>query len=118
MQMPVLDGFSAAKAILASESTKDHPMIVALTANSSEYHREQSAASGFVAFLSKPLVRVPCLQQLSYRRSSDNRSDFSQNMTEFKAVLADVSRKKRARIEAPDDSDDGAEAVMKGEKDD
>jgi CheY-like chemotaxis protein len=72
MQMPVLDGFSAAKAILASESTKDHPMIVALTANSSEYHREQSAASGFVAFLSKPLVRVPCLQHLSYRRSFDN----------------------------------------------
>lgn len=104
LQMPVLDGFSAAKAILSSSATKDHPMLVALTANSDAAHRDQSTAVGFTNFLSKPLVSRA---SASFNRSHPEAHGLPpspprpQNIPDFKNTLADVSTKKRAKVNSP-----------------
>ncbi len=53
LDMPLLDGFSAAKAIRASPDT-DHPFIVALTARSGADIEAQTNAAGFDLYLQKP----------------------------------------------------------------
>lgn len=58
LQMPRLDGFAAAREILAANSDPDDaeaPVIVAVTATSGSAVREACAAAGFSELLSKPI---------------------------------------------------------------
>lgn len=55
LQMPVMDGHTAVKEILASSKTQ-HPLCVALTANVDQVTRDTCAEEGFFAFLGKPLI--------------------------------------------------------------
>ncbi len=54
LQMPVLDGLSASKMIIAKMNRKNPP-IVALTANASEKDKKNCLDIGMVDFLAKPL---------------------------------------------------------------
>ncbi len=53
LDMPVLDGFGAARAIREAPDT-DHPFIVALTAKSGADLQARTQAAGFDFFLQKP----------------------------------------------------------------
>ena len=56
VQMPVMDGFAAAKAIRQQEeSTSTHLPIIALTARAMRGDQERCLAAGMDAYLSKPL---------------------------------------------------------------
>ena len=55
IQMPVMDGLSATRAIRANESFKDLP-VIAMTAHASEEDRRQSEAAGMNAHLTKPII--------------------------------------------------------------
>lgn len=72
LQMPTLDGLSAARAIRARESGRRTP-IVALTANVYEEHRHASADAGMDGHLSKPFRPEELLAVLdAVTRSSKN----------------------------------------------
>ncbi len=60
LQMPVLDGLEAAQRILerARKDGRTPPLVVAVTANVFEEHREQCRKVGMNGFLSKPLSRA------------------------------------------------------------
>ena len=53
LDMPLLDGFGAAREIRASPET-DHPFIVALTAQSGRDVQARTEAAGFDFYLRKP----------------------------------------------------------------
>lgn len=53
-QMPVMDGFTATRALRAMPEYADLP-IVALTAGAQEHDREQSLAAGMSAYVTKPV---------------------------------------------------------------
>ena len=55
MQMPVLDGISATKQIRALRGPNQQTPIVALTANTMDYHRAAWAEVGVLDFLTKPI---------------------------------------------------------------
>jgi PAS domain S-box-containing protein len=55
IQMPVMDGFQAAREIRTKLSRTDLP-IIALSANAMENDRQQSRAAGMVAHVGKPFV--------------------------------------------------------------
>ena len=57
LQMPVMDGLTACRAIRKLELTK-HPFIVALTANVFQEDRDAAAAAGMDDYLSKPINLV------------------------------------------------------------
>ncbi|CAN5122447.1 ATP-binding protein [soil metagenome] len=57
MQMPVMDGLDAARAIRAGGANRDTPLI-ALTANAMDMHRAAWDAVGAAAFLTKPIDPV------------------------------------------------------------
>ena len=58
MQMPVMDGLSATRAIRALEAQegRDRTPVVMLTANALQTHKDQAVAAGADAFLSKPIT--------------------------------------------------------------
>lgn len=60
LQMPVLDGLEAAQRILerARQEGRTPPLLVAVTANVFEEHREQCRKVGMDGFLTKPLSRA------------------------------------------------------------
>jgi CheY-like chemotaxis protein len=55
LQMPVMDGLQAARAIRAAEGAARHTPIVALTANAMPEHVAQCRSAGMDDFLSKPI---------------------------------------------------------------
>jgi signal transduction histidine kinase/CheY-like chemotaxis protein len=66
MQMPVMDGHAAARAIRAWEAAQARPRlpIIALTAHASVEDRRESAASGCDAHLSKPFSKAHLLKAI------------------------------------------------------
>ncbi|APG27584.1 hypothetical protein A7E78_06890 [Syntrophotalea acetylenivorans] len=59
IQMPVMDGFQAAKGMRDFENNTQRPVtpIIALTANAFDEDREKCLASGFTSYLPKPIQR-------------------------------------------------------------
>jgi len=55
IQMPVMNGIDATKAIRADEGNERHTPIVALTANASAQDSERCLAAGMDAYLAKPI---------------------------------------------------------------
>lgn len=66
LQMPVMDGVESARAIYeqAGYDKRVRPVVVALTANTFEEHREQCRKVGMDGFLEKPLSRAALLDML------------------------------------------------------
>ncbi len=56
VQMPVMDGLTAARKICEAPSGKDRPFLVALTANAFQDDREACLRAGFDLYLSKPIT--------------------------------------------------------------
>jgi two-component system cell cycle response regulator DivK len=54
LELPVLNGYEAARRILAAGRTKDVP-IVAISANCASEHRQQALAAGCVECYQKPI---------------------------------------------------------------
>jgi two-component system, cell cycle response regulator DivK len=54
LQMPVMDGFAAMRAVRAMEPFREAP-VLALTAYAMEGDREKALSAGFSAYLTKPL---------------------------------------------------------------
>jgi len=66
MQMPVLDGVEATRAIRASESrTTRRVPIIALTANAFDEDRQLCLASGMDGFLPKPVSAATLRKQIN-----------------------------------------------------
>ncbi|MEM6910730.1 MAG: response regulator [Verrucomicrobiota bacterium] len=55
MQMPVLDGMEATRAIRKNSGLSDQPWITALTANAFKEHRDSAMEAGVDDYLSKPI---------------------------------------------------------------
>ncbi|MBF0530125.1 MAG: response regulator, partial [Deltaproteobacteria bacterium] len=66
VQMPEMDGLEATRYLRDALSTKDRPVIIALTANALEGDRERYLAAGMDDYLSKP-VRITQLQKMLER---------------------------------------------------
>jgi signal transduction histidine kinase/DNA-binding response OmpR family regulator len=62
-QMPIMDGYTAAKRIREREGNRRHTRIVALTAHALAGEREHCASVGMDGFLTKP-IRAEALQEL------------------------------------------------------
>ncbi len=62
LQMPGMDGITAARSILSDATHGKHPNICALTANASQSDKESVFKAGMVDFLSKPIL-LPKLQE-------------------------------------------------------
>ena len=62
-QMPVMDGFSAAREIRSNQKSTSGTPIVALTAGAMEEERQKCMEAGMNAFLTKP-VRSEDLHQM------------------------------------------------------
>jgi CheY-like chemotaxis protein len=65
MQMPVMDGLDAARAIRSADGPCRHTPIVALTANALDIHRQAWLAVGAAGFLTKPIDAAALASTLS-----------------------------------------------------
>jgi two-component system, sensor histidine kinase and response regulator len=63
-QMPVLDGYQAARAIRQRESGKSHVPIIAVTAHAFEGEREKVLAAGMDDYIAKPIQQTALLEAL------------------------------------------------------
>ena len=93
INMPVMDGVSAMRAIKAKENTTP---IIALTANALEGDREKFLAEGFEGYLSKPILMDELEKVLAkYLKTRDaqtpiERADSSLQKRQTRANLVDV----------------------------
>ncbi len=80
-QMPVMDGYAAARAIRALEDqsmiASRHVPIVALTAHATEADREFCLAAGMDGFLTKPFTQAVLRKELARWLSGETRSETS-----------------------------------------
>ena len=65
LQMPIMDGVSATKKIMAEDSLANKPLVVALTANVFEEDKNRCLSAGMSDFLSKPVSRIAIQKILS-----------------------------------------------------
>jgi PAS domain S-box-containing protein len=110
VQMPVMDGYEATRAIRLMDSHKRHVLIIALTANATKTDIQKCLSSGMNDYLPKPftpddlyrkIFRNPAIKKLNenpadtaqpshqatfdltyLRRISDNNQDFLQEMVQ------------------------------------
>ena len=73
LEMPKLDGISAAKRILKTHSESERPIMIALTGNSSDADKEACLKAGMDGFISKP-IRLPDLKTLLEKRLAEFKS--------------------------------------------
>jgi CheY-like chemotaxis protein/signal transduction histidine kinase len=66
LQMPGMDGMTAAKTILNNKENGDAPRIIALTANASASDRDNAFKAGMIDFITKP-INIPTLQSTIIR---------------------------------------------------
>ena len=69
MQMPVMDGLAATRAIRARRGPNQATPIVALSANAMDHHRQAWADIGVDAFLTKPVDPEALITTLAYKAS-------------------------------------------------
>ena len=69
MQMPVMDGLTATRAIRAERGPNQATPIVALSANAMDHHRKAWADIGVDDFLSKPIDPETLITTLAYKAS-------------------------------------------------
>ncbi|MBS1682567.1 MAG: response regulator [Bacteroidetes bacterium] len=73
IQMPVMDGFEATKAIRGLESSKKNLPIIALTANATRATIEQCLAHGMNDCISKPFTPEDLYNKLSHYKKNEQR---------------------------------------------
>lgn len=56
MQMPQVDGLEATREILSDAAAYGNPVIIGLTANAFETHKQSCLEAGMKDFLSKPII--------------------------------------------------------------
>jgi len=69
MQMPVMDGLAATRAIRAGRGVNQATPIVALSANAMDHHRQAWAEIGVDDFLTKPVDPEALITTLAYKAS-------------------------------------------------
>jgi CheY-like chemotaxis protein len=69
MQMPVMDGLTATRAIRAERGPNQQTPIVALSANAMDHHRKAWTDVGVEDFLAKPIDPETLITTLAYKAS-------------------------------------------------
>lgn len=86
-QMPVMDGYDAARAIRALEKSDRHTPIIALTAYASEEDRAKCMEAGMDDYIIKP-IEISKLQQLLDKYFKEANVDLKQSRTEILNALS------------------------------
>ncbi len=106
VQMPVMDGFEATKAIRAGSPPKNQVHIIALTANASRSHIEQCIACGMNDYIPKPFTPEDLYAKLSrikrverVEKTTRSAMDVSQKKNIDLAYLINVSNNNQKFID-------------------
>lgn len=73
LEMPVMDGFTAARMIRSEISCERQPVIVATSAHAGEEKERQALEAGINLYLTKPATLGDIEESLAYRSVSDVR---------------------------------------------
>ncbi len=112
VQMPVMDGIAATRAIRgASSEIRDMP-IIAMTAHALKGDREKCLEAGMSDYLSKPIDPEKLFAVLAKWCPQDGRSDGSTDPTNMVETSADDSRNKSHHPESAIEIDEVLKRVM------